>query len=84
MNIYVVFYQIGSYTDCDCIHTNVSLVTTDVNEVIEFTNNVFATERERPYKVEVWKDGKYMGAVYEWHFERPTEELKDILLKGGV
>jgi hypothetical protein len=79
MNIYVVFHKVDNHTDCDCIHTEVTLVTTDVNNVIEF-----AVERNAPHKVEVWNNGEYLGEIYESHFERPLKELKDILLKGGV
>jgi hypothetical protein len=79
MNIYVVFHKTDNYGDCDCIHTEVTLVTTNVNKVIGL-----AVERDTPYKVEVWKNGEYVGEVNESHFERPIKELKDILLKGGV
>jgi hypothetical protein len=77
--IYVVFHKTDNYNDCDCIHTEVTLVTTDVNKVIEF-----AVERNTPCKVELWKNGEYIGEIDESHFERPLKELKDILLKGGV
>jgi hypothetical protein len=72
MNIYVVFHKAGEYEE-------VTLVTTNVNKVISM-----AMQLDIPYKVEVWRDGEYIGRVGQSLFNRPIKELKAILLKGGV
>lgn len=79
MNIYIVYHKVDIGCDCDCIHADVTFVTTDINKLIQVVNT-----RDIPYKVEIWRDGEYIGEVDESHFELPEIEWKELLLKGGI